>query len=421
MSAMPVQPAEPAEPAGTEAASVAAVRRAVDGLSGLVAERAGETERAGRLPDDVVAALRRTGVNRLALPRALGGFEAPVADMVDVVERVAAVDGSTAWCMVIGFGSNVFAGYLPEAGARRVFADPDQGNATMFAPCGQLAPDTGEGAHGRYRLTGRWPFTSNCLHSAWAGLGAVAPPAAPSGGAPGGEHPGGQTRTGGPDNPPWVAFVPVADLTVEPTWDAAGLRGTGSHHVTAGDVPVDADHCCTFTDRPWPEGTMWRLPVYSVLFPLLAAVPLGLARGALDEIGRQAREGRSARRGQLADDAVSMAELAVADTRLRGARAGLHAAVAEAHRRAARAEPVDRCLQARIVLAGLEACDVGVEVTSTAHLLGGGAAAYAGSRLLRALCDVEAARQHLMFAHKHRSELAKALVGLDAAYPPYVT
>jgi hypothetical protein len=46
------------------------------------------------------------------------------------------------------------------------------------------------------------------------------------------------------------------------------------------------------------------------------------------------------------------------------------------------------------------------EVTSTAHQLGGGAAIYRGSRLLRVLSDVQAARQHLLFSHQHLSELA---------------
>jgi indole-3-acetate monooxygenase len=87
---------------------------------------------------------------------------------MDVIERIAAVDGSTAWCAVIGSGSNVFAGYIPEAGAREVFADPDQGSATMLAPIGTLVDEGGRG-----RPNGRWPFTSNCLHSAWIGVGAL--------------------------------------------------------------------------------------------------------------------------------------------------------------------------------------------------------------------------------------------------------
>jgi alkylation response protein AidB-like acyl-CoA dehydrogenase len=391
-----------------ETAGVSEVKAAVDAVLPLVGDMAAEAERTRCLPDEVVAALRETGINRLVIPSALGGLQAPVLDMMDVVERIAAVDGSTAWCAVIGFGSNVFAAYMPEAGARTVFADPDQPNATMFAPIGTI-DEGGGGDGGEPRLTGRWPFASNCLHGRWIGLGATVSGDGSDGGSNGAEP------------FPRVVFVPVADLTIEPTWDSAGLRGTGSHHVSADGVVIDRDHSCAFTDRPWPDGSLWRLPLYTVLVPLLAAVPLGIARGALDEIVRQGREGRTARRGQLADDPISMNELAVADLRLRGARAALREAIAEARDLAERGERVDRRLQATIGLACLQACDTSVEVTSTAHLLGGGAAAYAGSHLLRALCDVQASRQHLLFAHKHRAELAKALVGLEVFYPPFIT
>jgi len=217
-----------------------------------------------------------------------------------------------------------------------------------------------------------------------------------------------------------MVFVPVADLTIEDTWDVVGLRGTGSHHVAAAEIPVDLDRCLRFVDRPWPDGTLWRLPIYTTLLPTLVAVPLGIARGAVDEVSRQAREGRTARRGQLADASISMAELAIADTRLRAARAGLRDAVRKAHMHAERGEPISRRLQARIYLAGMHACDTSVEVTSTAHQLGGGAAVYRGSRLLRALSDVQAARQHLLFSHQHSSELGKLIAGLDIVYPPYV-
>lgn len=389
-------------PRGAAAAAVEraplATKRATDAILGLIYARAADIERASRLPDDVVRGLRETRVNRLLLPAALGGLEAPVTDVMDVIERIAAVDGSTAWCAVVGSGSNAFGAYMPEAAARRVFADPDQGNATMFAPAGSVVDDGG-----RLLLSGRWPFTSNCLHSAWIGLGALVPPSP------------------GADPVPKVAFVRAADVVIEDTWHVVGLRGTGSHHVSAHRVPIDLDRCCAFTDTPWPEGTLWRLPLYVALLPALAAVPLGIARGALDEIFRQAREGRSARRGQITDDPIAMAELAAADACLRGARTGLRDAVAEAYGRAERWEPVDRPLQARIYLACLHASDVGVEVTSAAHQLGGSAAAFTGSRLLRALCDVHASRQHLLFSPKHRAELGKVLAGLDVSYPPFVT
>jgi hypothetical protein len=46
-----------------------------------------------------------------------------------------------------------------------------------------------------------------------------------------------------------------------------------------------------------------------------------------------------------------------------------------------------------------------MEAASVAHQLGGGAATYAGSRLLRALCDVQAS--HLLFSQQHFAKIAK--------------
>lgn len=391
-------PADGAETGSrTMTRDAASTTHAVDGILELVRNSADEIERSRRLPDVIVAALRETGINRLLIPAELGGIEAPMVEVMDAMERIASADGSAGWCAAIGAGSNVFAGYLPKAGAATVFADPDQANATMFAPVGRV---TGEA--GGAKLNGRWPFTSNCLHSGWAGLSAL---------FQAGE---------GLDPVPRVVFVPMASLRIEDTWDVVGLRGTGSHHVTADNVPVDPERCARFSDRPWPAGALWRLPIYTTLLPILTAVPLGIARGALDEIARQAREGRTNRRGQLADVPVSMAEFANADSRLRAARAGLREHLGEALMLAVRGEKVGRILQARIFLACLHAVDTSVAVTSVAHQLGGGAAAYRGSHLLRALCDVQAGRQHQLFSHHHVPELAKIAAGLDMGYPPFI-
>jgi alkylation response protein AidB-like acyl-CoA dehydrogenase len=145
-----------------------------------------------------------------------------------------------------------------------------------------------------------------------------------------------------------------------------------------------------------------------------------MARGALDEVARQAREGRSARRGGVADDPVALADLGTADIRLRAAGAGVREAVRDAHALAEQRRPVGRGRQAMICLAAQVASDIAVEATSTAHQIAGGAAAYRGDRVLRALDDVQAARQHLMLARLHRPALTRVLVGFDAPYPPFV-
>jgi alkylation response protein AidB-like acyl-CoA dehydrogenase len=379
---------------------VDAVRRAVVAALPTIRSVAEEGDHARRLADPVVDLLRASGLNRLLLPVQLDGLDAPVADILDIVELIGTADGSVAWCATIGTGSNLFAGYLPVEGARRVFADRDQSSATMLAPAGVLTPQSPSGG---FRLSGRWPFASNVLHSEWIGLGAVRA----------GEATGANPTL-------YVAFVPAGGLRIEDTWDSSGLRATGSHHVRLQDVEVAADQVCIFNGEPWADGRLWRIPIASVYVPLLGAVCLGIARGAVDDQIAATRIGREARRGEISEDPVALLGLASVDARLRCARAGLHQAVADAQAAANRQTPIDRSLQARVALVAHEAADLAVEAVSTAHRIAGGAASFRRHRLLRALDDIHAARQHLMLAPTHRPHLAKALVGLDVAHPPFV-
>jgi indole-3-acetate monooxygenase len=360
----------------------------------LVEDRAAASDESGHLDPRVVATLAAAGINRLALPVELGGFAASPRRSFEVVEQLATVDGSTAWAAAIGFGTNLFAGYLPPDGAAEVFADPDQPNAAMFAALAEVT----EGPDGTVRLTGRWPFTSNCEHAAWIGLGARFP------GEPG----------------PRLVFAPRSEVTIHQTWDVVGLRATASNDTSVTDLEVDRRHPCSFADRPWPEGPLWRLPLFVALAPTLAAVCLGVARGALDEVNRQAISRRAQMRGTLLDDHAGMGDLGAADALLRGARAGLLDGLDECWALAQGGEPIDRARQARAFLAAQHCSDVAVEVCATVHRLGGSAAAYRTSPLLRALRDVETARQHAMFNWGLRHHLARTLAGTDEAHPPFV-
>jgi alkylation response protein AidB-like acyl-CoA dehydrogenase len=365
-----------------------------DDVLALIAERAAASDNSGHLDPEVVDALTATGINRLFRPVELGGFAASPRRIIEIVERIATVDGSTAWATSIGFGTVFFAGYLPKHGAEEVFADPDQSSAAMFAPLGTVTVD----GDGRERLTGRWPFTSNCEQSAWIGVTAMFPDEAA----------------------PRLVFASRSEVTIDPTWDVAGLRATASHDTVLTDFVVNRDHTTSFADAPWAEGPLWRLPLFVALAPTLAAVALGLARGALDEINRQAIARRSQMRGTLLDDHVGMGDLGAADALLRGARAALLDAQDECWTRAEAGHPIDRALQARAFLAAQHCADVAVEVTGTAHRLGGGAAAYHGSPLLRAVRDAETLRQHAMFNRGLRSHLARTIAGTDEAHPPFV-
>jgi indole-3-acetate monooxygenase len=376
------------------------LERDLDGALAVVAEHAAAQAEARRLDDEVAAAVAATGLHRSLVPAELGGDERHPNDVVEDVAQVAAVDGSTGWCTAIGLGSNLFAGYVPEAVARRDFADLGDGGAGMFAPAGVVKVD----ADGRATLSGRWPFTSNCVHGRWIGLGAFV------------------ERADGSTEPiPRLVILPHDDVKIEDTWFGDGLRATGSHHVRTDGVTIDLDRSCTFADRSWAAGPLWRMPMFTVLAPVLCAALLGVARGAVDGLMARVVPGEGgAMRGALQDDPVGLAELGAADMALRAAHAGMRAVVEEVWQEALTGERSGGVLQARVALAVQHAADVAVESTSVAHRLWGGAAAYLGNRALDALRDVQAGRQHVLFAHQHRPALVRIAAGSPELAPPFV-
>src|SRR5580698_2246939 len=115
-------------------------------------EAAGDrAEELRTLPNDAVATLRALGLFWLKTPAELGGTPLSPVEFCDVIEELAYIDTSTAWAAMIGAGCNGLAGgWLPEAGARRIFgADaasgpgatgPGAGGRPLPVLAGQLAP-----------------------------------------------------------------------------------------------------------------------------------------------------------------------------------------------------------------------------------------------------------------------------------------
>ena len=127
-----------------------------------------EIEQARRLPRDLVDSLRATGVFRLGVPRAVGGLEATPSDLMRAAETLSSADGSTGWCAMVAIGNNVAAGYMPEAGAREIFADPGAPSAAIAAPSG-AATRMKDGL----RVSGRWSFASGITHCDWVWAGCM--------------------------------------------------------------------------------------------------------------------------------------------------------------------------------------------------------------------------------------------------------
>ena len=67
------------------------------------------------------------------------------------------------------------------------------------------------------------------------------------------------------------------------TWDSTGLRGTASHDYAIRDAFVPHERTMWFQDQPTCDRPLFRLPALAMYSTFIAAVPLGIARHAIDE------------------------------------------------------------------------------------------------------------------------------------------
>ncbi len=376
---------------------------AIDALLPAVRERRDEIERARRLPHDLVEALARTQIFSLGIPRQIGGQEAPLPDLLRVIERVAGADGSTGWCAMVGVANNIAAGYLNDAGAREVFADAS-------APCAAIAAPSGTGVRvdGGVRVSGRWAFASGITHSPWVWAGCVIT-----------EH--GRPRMT-PTGPEIVhVCLPAGDVEIHDTWRVSGLCGTGSHDFSVNEVFVPERRTFALLDpAAHRREPLYQVPPLAAFVFQLVAVSLGIARSALDELNALAQtKVPTLYREALADKAVVQSDVARAEAALGGARSFLYDAVGAVWD----AVCAGRAPSARDLALGraaaTHAAETSAAVAGLANRLAGGSTIYSSSSLQRHARDAEAITHHFTVSPHTWEEAGRVLLGRQPIAPVF--
>jgi alkylation response protein AidB-like acyl-CoA dehydrogenase len=354
-------------------------------LAPTAAELAPAAERDRQLAEPLVAALADAGLFRLCVPAAAGGLEAHPGTLVAAVRALAAGDAAAGWCVAIAATSGLVAGYLPEAAAREIYAEPATLVAGVFAPKGRATPEPGG-----FRVSGRWPFASGCRHADWLMGGCVV------------------------DGGMRLMLAPAEAFTIHDTWHVMGLRGTGSHDIELDGVSIPAERTASvLADPPLQPGPLYAFPLFGLLALAIAAVSLGIARGALDDLialagGKVPTGGRRT----LAERGTVQAEVARAEAGVRAAGALLDEAIGAAWERAVAGAGVDVEQRAALRLAATHATAVSTRATDTAYTLAGGSALYESSPLQRRVRDAHAATQHMLVAPATWELTGRVLLGM---------
>ena len=368
-------------------------------LAPVITARATEIEAGRRIPPDLVEALRSIGVFRMFVPRSHGGLELDLPTALGIYEALSRIDGSVGWTAMIGGGCDLFAPLLPRHTYEQVYQNgPDVIIAGSAQPAG-----TAEAVAGGWRVNGRWPFASGCQHADWIFGVCVM--------TEGGKPLPGPASDGGPPLLRGV-FLPARDWQIEDTWQVAGLKGTGSHHVVLRDTAVSAANFFNHANGvPCLPGPLYQA-VLQLLPLMLGASTVGMAEGALDELVELANTGRQQLQAAvpMRDSETFQGELGRVAAELMAARAFLEVQAASYWRHALAGTLKDEALLTQSTQTAIWLATTCVRAADACFALGGSSALYETSPLQRRLRDLHTAAQHFSAQPRQYARAGKLLL-----------
>jgi indole-3-acetate monooxygenase len=377
-------------------------------IAPVVRAHADQGEQQRHLADPVVEAIREAGLYQMLVPRELGGLQVDPLTLYLVVEALAAIDGSTGWCMFINGAAPISAMFLQDDAAQSIFGNGahDILSGTVF-PFGRAVK-----CDGGYRVSQRGNYASGCWHATWHLAvcniyeDADSPPRI------------------GPSGAPDLMFVhlPYSQVTILDTWDVSGLCATGSHDTLIEDVFVPEAFTWTvgLEARRGPkfEAPTYRFPFMGFFSWPMSAVALGIAQAAIDEIaGLSLRKTPRLATSTLHQRPLFQVQFAQAVALVNSARAWLHTVIRGISEKTLHGEPVSLEDRAECLLAATNATRSAAAAIELVYTAGGGSANYRRSPLQRQMRDIHAVTQHIGTAPAQYETSGRMLLALPADNP----
>ncbi|MFE0420713.1 acyl-CoA dehydrogenase family protein [Streptomyces tendae] len=255
-----------------------------------------------------------------------------------------------------------------------------------------------------FRLSGEWKLVSGVDAARWVGLLALVL----DDGQPR------MTKTG----PEWrFCLVPRTSVTVRDTWHSTGMRATNSNTVTTQDVPVAADMTVTPDAAARIDRPLYRVPVTDQIPAGSAAIVLGLARAAIEEMAALSHAHTGPDGSPLAQQPRIQAVFGRAAARADAARELLLASLRGLDAAAAEGRPATEAERAAELGALSHAGETAREVLTSMYELGGSSSLYESSRLGQLFRDGHTAAQHIALSSAHYEPAGRTVLGIPAADP----
>jgi 3-hydroxy-9,10-secoandrosta-1,3,5(10)-triene-9,17-dione monooxygenase len=367
---------------GAYAAMIARAKALVPRLR----DRASRTEELRRLPPETERDLHESGLFRIVQPKRVGGSEFDYVALVDCAEAIGLADASVAWNFANLASHHWMLGMFDKRAQDLVWnKDADALIASSFNfPAGRARK-----VDGGYVLRGNWPFSSGVDSSEWNMLASVV--------SSDDEADGIEYR---------IFLVNKSDYKIKDTWNASGLRGTGSNDVDVDDAFVAEPMTLAVSDLdggPTPgsavnPNALYALPVFSLFPYVLSGVALGNAQACLDDYVDLARHRASTyNRAKIGDLQSTQIKIAEASAKIDTARLIMRSTCIEAMADARRGHIPDIAAKTKSRRDGAYSVNLCTEAVSLLFSASGARGLFMTGVLQRQFRDAHAINSHIAF------------------------
>jgi 3-hydroxy-9,10-secoandrosta-1,3,5(10)-triene-9,17-dione monooxygenase len=364
------------------AAMLARARALIPSLS----DRAARTEELRRLPPETERDLHESGLFRIVQPKRVGGSEFDYVALVDCADAIGRADASVAWNFANLASHHWMLGMFDKRAQDAVWnEDVDTLIASSFIfPAGRARK-----VDGGYVLRGSWPFSSGVDSCEWNMLASVV--------FSDDEADGIEYR---------IFLVNKSDYKIKDTWNATGLRGTGSNDVEVNDAFVAEPMTVAVNDLaggPTPgsavnPNALYALPVFSLFPYVLSGVALGNAQACLDDYVEVARHRASTyNRAKLGDLQSTQIKIAEASAKIDAARLIMRSTCIDEMADARRGYVPDIAAKTKLRRDGAFAVNLCTEAVSLLFSASGARGLFSSAALQRQFRDAHAINSHLAF------------------------
>jgi 3-hydroxy-9,10-secoandrosta-1,3,5(10)-triene-9,17-dione monooxygenase len=350
-------------------------------------ERASRTEELRHLPPETERDLHEAGLFRILQPKRVGGSEFDYVALVDFADVIGRADASVAWNLVNLASHHWMLGMFDRYAQDLIWnKDPDALIASSFVfPAGRAKK-----VDGGYLLRGRWPFSSGVDSSEWNMLAGVV---SSDDDADGIEY--------------RIFLLNRSDYKISDTWNASGLKGTGSNDVEVNDVFVAEAMTLAVADLaggPTPgsaanPNALYALPVFALFPYVLAGVALGNAQACLDDyIGVARHRASTYNRTRLGDLQSTQIKIAQASAKIDAARLIMRATCIDAMADARRGHIPDMAAKTRSRRDGAYSVNLCTEAVALLFSASGARGLFTSGALQRQFRDAHAINSHIAFS-----------------------